>query len=559
VQRAGAKSIKDIFVTQGVPHMRFLGFICCLIFSPVLWAQSIQETLQAVNSVFDEQDPVVSPDGQTLFFTIGNHPANVGGKKDPGDIWFARKEGSGWSAPVHAGTSLNDRTYNAVAGFSPDGSQLFLHGHYGTDNAPAKTQGISVSSGDGSSWTHPENISIPYFLNKSAILSGALSADNSVFVFSAESYGTYGVEDIYVSIKQKGKWTEPKNLGSAINTQFQELSPSLDNDGKTLYFSSNGRKGSGSFDIYSAIRLDETWTNWSAPKNLGSGVNTDGRELFYRPNSSLGFAIFTTTTSSDGYGDLKVYAPEQPPPVKDTVIYASTRQNDETVALPSMIQDSGTQASAEKSIPEKIEPANTEVRVYGKITNAKTGELIPAKVSFEGPGLQPRAAESNDDGYAIAVASAQYTIRIEANGYVSSMEKLDINALDMRALEMNFKLQPVEVGTTVNLKNVLFAQAKTDILPESYPELDLVVNFLKANPNVRIELMGHTDGRGVHADNVKLSQQRVNRVKEYLVSKGIESRRITGKGFGGSKPIASNDTEESRRMNRRVEFVIRKF
>jgi OmpA-OmpF porin, OOP family len=129
----------------------------------------------------------------------------------------------------------------------------------------------------------------------------------------------------------------------------------------------------------------------------------------------------------------------------------------------------------------------------------------------------------------------------------------------MRDLEMNFSLQPVELGTTVNLKNVLFAQAKTDILPESYPELDLVVGFLKENPNVTIELMGHTDGRGVHADNVRLSQQRVNKVKEYLVSKGIDSRRISGKGFGGSKPIASNDTEESRRMNRRVEFVIRKF
>lgn len=539
--------------------MRFLGLMCCLIFSPVLWAQSIQETLQVVNSVFDEQNPVLSPDGQTLFFTISNHPSNVGGKRDPGDIWFARKNGSTWSAPVHAGTSLNDRTYNAVAGFSPDGRELFLHGHYGTANTPAKTQGISVSRSDGSSWTHPENISVPYFLNKSAIVSGSLSADNSVFIFSAESYGTFGVEDIYVSIREQGKWSEPKNLGSAINTQFQELSPSLDSDGKTLYFSSNGRKGSGSFDIYSATRLDETWTNWSTPQNLGSGINTAGRELFYRPYSSQGFSLFTTTTSSDGYGDLRVFMPEQPLPVTDTVIYASTRQNDETVASPPMVRDSGTQASAEKSVPEKIEPVNTEVKVYGKITNAKTGEVIPAMISFEGPGLQPRAAESDEEGYAITVTSAQYTIRIEASGYVSSMEKLDINALDMRALEMNFKLQPVEVGTTVNLKNVLFAQAKTDILPESYPELDLVVNFLKANPNVRIELMGHTDGRGVHSDNVRLSQQRVNRVKEYLVSKGIEPRRITGKGFGGSRPIASNDTEESRRMNRRVEFVIRKF
>jgi len=538
--------------------MRFLVISCCIAFSPLLRAQHIPGTLDAVNSVFDEQNPVLSPDGQTLFFTIGNHPSNIGGKKDPGDIWFARKEGAAWSTPVHAGTALNDRAYNAVAGFSPDGTQLFLHGHYGVANAPAKTQGISVSRNSGSGWSHPENISIPYFLNKSGIISGALSGDNSVFVFSAESYGTYGVEDIYVSVKQQGKWSEPKNLGSAINTQFQELSPSLDDDGKTLYFSSNGRKGSGSFDVYASTRLDETWANWSAPRNLGPTINSEGRELFYRNYPALGFALYTSTTSSDGYGDLRVHKPEQPLPVADTTIYASTTKEEEAVASPVMV-DSGAQASAEAAVPEKIAPLNTEVKVYGKITNAKTGETIPAKVSFEGHDRPLQVAQSNELGYAIAVASAEYTIRIEATGYISTLEKLDINAGDMRALEMNFKLQPVEVGTTVNLKNVLFAQAKTDILPESYPELDLVVNFLKENPNVRIELMGHTDGRGVHADNVKLSQQRVNRVKEYLVSKGIEPRRISGKGFGGSRPIASNDTEESRRMNRRVEFVIKKF
>src|SRR5690606_14417996 len=101
---------------------------------------------------------------------------------------------------------------------------LYLHGHYGQGGAPARTQGISVSKYTGAGWGHPENIQIPYFLNKSGTLCGSLSADNSVFVFSAESYGTYGVDDIYVTIKEDGKWSEPKNLGSTINTQFQELS-----------------------------------------------------------------------------------------------------------------------------------------------------------------------------------------------------------------------------------------------------------------------------------------------------------------------------------------------
>ena len=139
------------------------------------------------------------------------------------------------------------------------------------------------------------------------------------------------------------------------------------------------------------------------------------------------------------------------------------------------------------------------------------------------------------------------------------MEKLDIQTYEMKELEMNFKLQPIEVGTTVNLRDILFEQGKTNLLAQSYPELDLVVSFLKSNPKVKIELAGHTDNRGIPSQNVKLSQARVDKVKSYLVSKGIEGKRISGKEYGGSKPIASNETEETRQLNRRVEFTIKKF
>jgi OOP family OmpA-OmpF porin len=525
--------------------------------SSALCAQSIPAPFRAVNSAYDEQNPVLSPDGKTLFFTIGNHPLNTGGKKDPGDIWISERQGSGWTTPVR-GSGLNDDGYNAVVGLSPDGDQLFLQGHYDPSASIAKTQGMAVSKRNGQAWGRPENIYIPYYVNKSRLLCGAISEDNTVFVFSADSYGTFGAEDLYVSLKEGNKWSEPRNLGSTINTQFQELSPSLSADKKTLYFSSNGRNGSGSFDIYSASRVDDTWTNWSTPVNLGSGINSEGRELFYRSYTSMGFALYTSTTSSDGYGDLRMYAPQEGPLTKDTVIYASLdteKKENLTTLLPDRIT---SDASIGKVVPDKIAEKH-EVKVYGKITNAKTGEVIRAKISFAGPGEEAHHVVSGEEGYSLAVPSMDYTIKIEASGYISTLEKLDINTFDMRDLEMNFALQPVEVGTTVNLENVLFAQAKTDILPESYPELDLVVSFLKENPKVRIELMGHTDGRGVHADNVRLSQQRVNKVKAYLVSRGIEPRRISGKGFGGSKPIGSNDTEEARRMNRRVEFVIKKY
>lgn len=535
--------------------MRLLTFFSLLVFSARLCAQIEPEQLRAVNSPYDEQSPVLSPDGNTLFFTIGNHPANTGGIKDPGDIWFSRKEGTQWSEPQHGGATLNDKAYNAVAGFSPDGSELFLHGHYGHQGSVARTQGISVATKTGSGWSRPVNISIPYFMNKSGIQRGSLSDDNTVFVFSAESYGTHGVDDLYVSLLRQGKWTAPRNLGATINTQFQELSPSISSDLQTLYFSSNGRKGQGSFDVYSATRLDDTWTNWSTPENLGDAVNSEGRELFFRYYPVAGIGLFTTTKSSDGYGDLRVYTPREPLPGHDSLLFASlvdrrtseeSHQRNEAVAT--------TKPSVSALAPEDIR----RVQVHGEIRNATTGQPVRARISFEGPAMDPTSVQSNEEGYTLALLPSEYRVRIEASGFISALEKLDLTAVDLQEQELNFSLQPVAVGATVNLRNVLFAQAKTEILPESYPELDLVVSFLKENPGVRIELMGHTDGRGVHADNVRLSQQRVNKVKAYLVSKGIEPRRISGKGFGGSKPIASNDTEESRRINRRVEFVIKK-
>ena len=523
--------------------MRVYLFFCLIIITQTLQAQRLSNTsFQLVNSAHDELNPVIGPDGRTLYLTISNHPENTGGTRDQGDIWFSvLTENKQWSAPVHAGSVLNDKAFNAVAGFSADGSQMFLLSHYGSQGNLARTQGISVSRNTSNGWSRPENISIPYFQNKSGMLTGHILPDQSVFVFAAETYGTRGVEDIYVSIKgSDGSWSGPKNLGSVINTQFQELTPFLSRDGKTLYFSSNGRKGMGSFDIYSSERQDDTWTNWSTPVNMGSGFNSEGRELYYRTYEA-GFSTYGSTKNSDGYGDIRILLSDEPFH-KDTTVLAVVDTSVRIIELPRESVD------------------NKSVRVYGKVSNVKTGEFIHAKVRFNAPTADESTSAVASTGYSIQLPSTQaYVVRIEADGYVSSMEKLDIQTYEMKDLEMNFKLQPIAVGTTVNLKDILFEQGKTNLLTQSYPELDLVVSFLKTNPKVKIELAGHTDNRGIPSQNVKLSQARVDKVKTYLVSKGIEGKRISGKGYGGSKPIASNDTEDTRQLNRRVEFTIKKF
>ncbi len=524
-------------------YFLFLNFVYLIAVLTTDGQSITNKSLSNINSPMDEQSPVLSPDGKTLYFTIANHPQNVGGKRDLGDIWQSVLIGDEWSSPIHAGTVLNNKEYNAVGGFSADGSQMFLLGHYSNDGE-VKTQGISVSRNSGTGWSTPENISIPYFLNKNATISGHINAAGNVFVFAGEAYATLGVEDIYVSVKDAtGKWSEPKNLGRNINTSFQEWSPWLSEDTRYLYFASNGRQGYGSFDIYYAQRLDDTWTKWSAPINMGAGVNSEGRELFYIPFPKDEFALYTSTLNSDGYGDIKMYKP--PKEALDSLMKKmEVLPPDTVVKLVEIVRE------------KPITSEEKFVRVWGKIIDATSNAPIAANVNFHSDSDFQVVANSNGM-FSINVPSVdEYSIKVEAPGFLGSFEKLDIRTFEMKELEMNFKLQPVAVGATVNLKSVLFQQSTANLLDESYDELNMVVDFLKSNPSIEIELAGHTDNRGLQVHNMRLSRERVEKVKEYLISKGIDGKRITGKGYGGTKPIADNDAEITRRLNRRVEFTI---
>lgn len=516
--------------------MKYLIFLFVVI-NTVSYSQRV-DPLAKINSPYDEQNPVVSSDGKTLYVSIANHPQNIGGKKDPGDIWISVKEGENWSVPVHAGILLNNVAFNGVAGISKDGNELYLLSHYKANGSASATQGISVSRKTNSGWSAPQNITIPYFLNRSATLGGYWHEDQSVFVFAAESYNTAGAEDLYVSFNREGRWSELINLGKVINTPFQEMSPSLNADGTKLYFASNGRKnGLGSFDIYISNRLDDSWTSWSEPVNLGPQINSDGRELYYREFSSQAFSLYTTTRNSDGYGDVHLFKDSlNNPPVVEIISPA-------------------VEVEVQAVVPPTVITGNA-VKISGRVTNSKTGEGIPARLTFRSDSVYVTSGDK-EGIYTVGLQPAKvYSIGIDAAGFVNLSERLDIQSIGMSSLELNFKLQPIEVGAIVNLKSVLFELGTTALLEESYSELNVVVDFLKANPKVEIELEGHTDNRGDAKKNLVLSQQRVDKIKSYLVSKGINGKRIKGKGLGGSRPIATNNTEEARRLNRRVEFRI---
>ena len=493
-----------------------------------------QKTLDLPNTEHDEQAPMLSPDGKTLYFTVAGHPGNIGGKKDPGDIWYSTWVGDRWGPPIHGGTVINDESYNTVIGFSHDGNRIFLGNHY-----HSTTQGISVSYRTANGWSPPDYIRIPDFRNRSTYTFMYLSTTAEALVFSAEPFVGHGAEDLFVSLLRNNQWTEPINLGMTINTRMQEWAPSLSADGKILYFSTNGRKGYGSFDVYFAERLDETWTNWSTPVNMGANINTEGRELHYRTMPQAKLALYTSTQNSDGYGDIKVFSP--PPNLKDSLIAA---RPDTVVQLIEIVRDT------------PLDDDDKLFKVFGTVTDAKTGKPIRAAVEFKRDTSYEMTTQV-DGKFELRFPSVhEYAVNVEAPGYIGNFERLDVRTYELNSLEMNFKLQPIAVGATVNLKSVLFQQSTANLLPESDDELDQVVSFMKTNPKVEIELSGHTDNRGDPKHNLNLSQKRVDAVKAYLISKGISGRKISGKGFGGSKPIADNSKEETRRLNRRVEFTI---
>ena len=158
-------------------------------------------------------------------------------------------------------------------------------------------------------WNMPQSTGVKYFQNKSANNGNSISRDGKILILSLESFKSLGAEDIYVSFwnASDNGWTEPKNLGDQINTKLQELTPFLAPDNKTLFFSTNGRGGIGSRDVFVSQRLDDTWTNWTEPRNMGETVNTEGAEMGYGYYPEIEFAVYTSTKDSDGYVDIQIF------------------------------------------------------------------------------------------------------------------------------------------------------------------------------------------------------------------------------------------------------------
>ena len=508
-------------------------FIIMDCYSQTVNKNDLNKLLEKVNTRFDEQNPILSPDGKMLYFTRANDSLNIGGTKDKGDIWVSQLESDGmWSAPENLGAPVNDDLKNYILGFSPDGNIMFLNNEKKNPGGLVINDGVAYSVFSAGSWSKPALLSVDYLLNKSAHQSGSISAGGSTMLLSLQAYASRGEEDIYVSTYQSGRWTQPINLGSTINTAGQEMTPYLSPDKKSLYFSSNGHGGRGGRDLFVSERLGDGWTEWSKPKNLGNEVNSIGVELNYFIDSRNSIAYFSSTQNSDGYGDIKAH---------NITIDAEVAPVEE-VAFTELVQ----QADEERRT----------ITLYGKIVSAASSTPVAAALNlvFDDFAINTNSDEETGNYQVeIPLKTREIEVTIKAPGFMGFRDSLSLSGTDY---EKDFEIVPLEVGATITLNKVYFDRGTAVLQQESFPELETVIDMMNENPNVRIELAGHTDNQGNSKLNIQLSQERVDVVKRYLTEQGIDGKRIRGKGYGGTRPVASNASEETRKLNRRVEFTI---
>jgi outer membrane protein OmpA-like peptidoglycan-associated protein len=504
----------------------------------------IKENLgEGVNSRFGEVAPIVTPDGKLLFFTRKKHPNNIAKSSDKEsisnikqDIWISKIGKTNlWQNAENIGKPINNEDENAAATVSADGKTLFVLNKYNPDGS--MTIGLSKSKFKDKSWQFPQEVKINGFQALKVYKDNSkgdgdintefsITPDEKVLIMGLKRSNTFGDKDLYFSFKNAdGSYSQPENLGNVINTAANEGSPFMAADNKTLYFNSNGHPGFGDSDIFVTTRLDDTWKNWSEPKNLGPIINSPQWDGYFSIPASGEFAYLCSDKNSLGAEDIfKVKLTESLKP--NPVI---------------MLDLAFTDMLSGKLLNPKIE-----------LTSIDSGKVIQETLSFR---------EETSDYSTFIKAGSKYNLSVSLDGYVSQTETLDYSKEKFyREIRKTIKMVPLKAGQSVILQNLFFQQGNAVIDSSSYQELDKIVKLLQDFPNMEIKLEGHSDNQGDLMLNIKLANDRVVNVKQYIVSKGnIDATRITTKSWGPTRPISSNSSEESRKKNRRVEFMIIKM
>jgi outer membrane protein OmpA-like peptidoglycan-associated protein len=506
---------------------------------------------------FDEVTPILTHDGGTLFFTrvgssdfdktiwidgrdvsndykykdylrhlreiyseIANKPL-VGNPERSDfnqDIWYAETRETLFDHLVHPPSPLNNALPNSLCSLTPDGNTYVVVNQFSRDGGMNKGFSLVRQLPDGT-WSDPVPMQIDGYDVTSAAISLTMSNDASVLIMSLPKFQGSSDNDLFISYKVgENHWSVPQNMGVQVNSPYNELTPYLSPDGRDLYFASNRPPSVGGLDLFFISRIGETWDRWSRPRRFVEPINTPGDESQPYFNMTTGQLYFSS--KRDGTHDI--YRVKIAPDVEQ------------------------------------------EVTVRGKIINTSTGKPIDGRVLYgdaDAPYYE-RYLETVE-GYFLIRCKQGKPIRMIAHkpGYINHevILNFDKRVYFAKQQEVTLYLDSVAVGGTISLNPIYFKRSTPIVLADSYGELDYLVEIMRRFPEITINVEGHTDQNGLAEQLQKLSEDRANEVRKYLVNHRIHPKRITTIGFGGARPINKETDEEGARLNRRVEFRITKI
>jgi len=520
-------------------------------FSQYIYFQ-LEKLPDNINSPYAEITPVPSRDGRTLYFTRVGHPdfnqtllidsvdmsatltdkeymsvlsevyTQISGKKvfNPvlssfnQDIWIARADSFDFVRTEHPGYPLNNALPNSMVTITPDPNSFYVINQFQRNgNMDRGFSRVSITQ-DSIGWSFPVPVEIADYYTITSDVSLTMSFDGEILILSAARFDSRDM-DLYVCFREgPGKWSSPRHLGNVINSAFRETTPYLSEDNSTLYFSSNRLGGMGGNDIYTTQRLDSTWQNWSPPVLIGEPINSKYDESQPYFNMTSGYLYFCS--KRDGNSDI---------------------------------------------FRVRIAPPQaTEYDIIGRVVNRSTNELVPGAIityNME-KGVQNQII-ATDGTFRIKIPKGvKTTFAANYPGYAGGIREVLLRRdyYFFREQYLDLYLDLMRVDARIELSPIFFKQSSAIILEESFPELDRLFMTLAKSPGMHIRIEGHTDNIGKAEDLVRLSAERAESVKSFLVKKGIAESRISTIGIGPKSPINDNSSEELRSRNRRVECYI---
>ncbi len=457
--------------------------------------------------------PVLTADEQTLVFTALKPEGDE-------DLMTATFNGETWSPPVSLASNINTPENEGTASLSADGRMLVFTACQGRKGFGSCD--LYMSQKTGSDWSNPENLG-PIINTHYYESQPALSADGRQLYFVSDRPGGKGRRDIWRSdLGTDGNWAEPVNLGEPINTPANEASPFIHANGQSLFFASEGHVGLGGYDLFIA---DNRGAGWSTPTNLGYPINTseDQASLFVTANGTR--AYYSFEEQKEGVSQKsRLYTFDLPESLRDRVRPVSF--------LKGIVAD----AKTKKPLAATVELVDLKTnQIVSRVqTDTQTGQYTTVL-----PSGGEYALYVNVPGYLFKSLSFDFTQKTKGEG-----------------MSLSVPLEPVAGGTSANetLNNLFFEYGRYDLADKSLTELNRLSLFMQANPAVNVEILGHTDDKGDAAANLALSQKRAQAVVAYLTKAGIQPGRIRAVGYGKTRPLVPNTTEENRRLNRRIEW-----